>query len=95
MGIMLASVTAVSENEKILKLEYFLLPEPVYRRSGELAYEEYGLTVVSTCDGTEERECIRAISPRVEFVKQIAEMMARNTVFPCTAKDVVEDLLCM
>lgn len=95
MEIKLESVTAVSENEEVLELEYFLLTEPVYRKSGELAYEDYGLAVVCTCDDIEVSEYIRAISPRVEFVKKIASIMAKNKVFPCTARNVVEDLLCI
>lgn len=74
-----------------LELEYAITVEPV-EAAGELVCENYGVEIADKAPGGE-TVYIPNITASAQRIGALLELLARNTVTPATALDVVRDWL--
>ena len=69
------------------ELRYWILCDRIDGRN------RYGLEISLRCGGVNERSAVYDITTSAARIRALAEQLARNTVAPCTLRDVVEDAL--
>lgn len=79
--------TGVAQGERVYTCEYALLVQEME----EGGLEQYGVQV--TLKETGETAQILAITPFASQALELCEQLRRNTVTPCTLRDVIEDWL--
>lgn len=77
----------VAQGERAYTCEYTLLVQEME----EVGLEQYGVKV--TLKETGETAQILAITPFASQALELCERLRRNTVTPCTLRDVIEDWL--
>lgn len=76
---------------QVLELEYAITVEPV-EAEGELVCENYGIQIADRGVGGD-TVVIPNVTASAQRIGALLELLARNTVTPATAMDVVRDWL--
>ncbi|HKM32715.1 MAG TPA: DUF6514 family protein [Oscillospiraceae bacterium] len=81
----------LNQNYKVLVgnggLEYCIV------QSNEDGHQSYGIELKCSLFGDEDTARIDDISTDFRFMKNLVDILAENLVTPCTARDIVQDIL--
>lgn len=81
------------EDGRQCKLTYELIAEDVYRRDGELIFENYGIAICMENEDFKEYIEVPNISADEMRILNLLVLLSENQVTPATVLDVIDDWL--